>query len=292
MPIANIDNIVFVVTAILFVTLWILLKTVFPDLNTGSGYESKFLTLSESSLGLRRTHKLFLTFLVPCGIILVVGIMQRRGVRPLAILSIPALVLMANPGGSRGVAFLVILAFLISWHALVRPIPRKIWLLLAVCGILAFNLLGAIRSYGHFPNPSELLPWLLSSGEFEHIFGNAVELLHAVQREALHIPLTIRFSELFAFVPSELLIFDKTALPDWFMDNFYPELKAAGGGLAFGVTAQAIVGHGSIEAMVRGLIFGVVLGKVYQLLYRHARHWWVFPVYIYLLTRIFDSVRS
>ena len=291
-PVARIGNDVLFPTACLCVLAWLALWVLFPDINSGTGYESKFANLSQESLGVRRVHKFISAFLIISGFILVIAFLQRREFRSLTIVALPGLVFLANPGGSRGTAAFLILVFVISWHVLVRPVPRIVWMLFAVGGILAFNLLGAYRSYGYLPTLSELSTWLIASGEFEHIFGNAVELLHA-KRQSLDVPETARFAEFFAFIPSEYLSFTKTTLADWFMDSFYPESKAAGGGLAFGIMGQAIIGNGAVEAILRGSIFGIALGLVSNYLPRYApRYWWAFPAYVYLLTRTFDSVRS
>lgn len=290
---AKIRNNVFIPTAILFIILWLVMQGLFSEIGAGDGYESRFLNLSESSLGMRRLHKFSQAFLIISGIVVIVAMLQRPKTRIFTVIAIPVLVLMvASLGGSRGPAFMLALVFLISWHALVRPIPRMAWGTFALFGILAFNLLGAMRSYERLPDASELLPWLVASGEFEHVFGNAVELLHAVRDERLLLPYTIRFAEFLAFLPSELLIFEKTSLSDWFMDAFYPDLKATGGGLAFGAMAQAVIGGGAVEALLRGATFGAVLGVFYQILVKYSGHWWAFPAYIYILIRIFDAVRS
>ncbi|OQW58741.1 MAG: hypothetical protein A4S14_06855 [Proteobacteria bacterium SG_bin9] len=290
--IARIGNDVLFPTVCLCILAWLSIRMLFPDLHSGTGYESKFLNLSQESLGARRIHKFALAFLIISDLILIVAFLQRRELRKWVLIWLPALVLLVNPGSSRGAVALLLIVFLISWHALVRPIPRIVWMLAALGGILAFNLLGAVRSYGYLPSTSEIFPWLIASGEFEHIFGNAVELRQAV-RQGLDVPQTARFAELFAFVPSEYFSFDKTTLADWFMETFHPELKATGGGLAFGIMGQAVIGLGAIEAIVRGFIFGILLGLVSNYMLKNAsRHWWVFPAYIYLLTRTFDSVRS
>ena len=290
--IAKIGNSVVLPTAIIFAFLWIFTHVLFSDINSGPGYESKFVNLSELPLGVRRFHKFTLASLVISGIILVIAMSQRRSFRAIAVILIPILVLISSPGGSRGTAFLIALVFLISWHALVRPIPKVIWGSLALFGILAFNLLGAIRSYGRLPDEMELIHWLIASGEFEHIFGNAVKLLHAVHDGSLQVPTTTRFGEFYAFLPSEFLGFEKDSLGNWFMDTFYPESKAKGGGLAFGAIAQAVIGGGAVEALIRGAMLGATLGLICKFLVNHRGHWWAFPMYICFLVRIFDSVRS
>lgn len=287
---ARIGNDVLISAACLCIGAALAIPVLFPDL--GTGYESKFVELSQESLGARRVHKFLSAFLIISGLIVIIASLQRREFRTVVIIALPGLLWLANPAGSRGTAAFLILVFLISWHLLVRPIPRFAWMLAAASGILAFNLLGAIRSYGRLPGFSELIPWLIASGEFEHIFGNSVELLQAT-RQGLEVPQTARFAEFFAFVPSEYLSFTKTTLADWFMETFYPEQKAAGGGLAFGLMGQAVIGNGAIEAIFRGFTFGVVLGLVSNYLLKYgSRYWWVLPAYIYLLTRIFDTIRS
>lgn len=290
-PVARIGNDVLFPAVCLCVLAWLAIRLFFADID--AGYESRFVNISQESLEVRRVHKFASACLVISGFIVIIACLQRRELRIWALIALPVLLLLVSPAGtSRGTAAFVLLVFLISWHVLVRPISRGIWILLAIAGVLVFNLLGAMRSYGRSPGVSELIPWLIASGEFEHIFGNAVELLHAT-RHGLEVPQAARFAELFAFVPSEYLSFTKTSLAGWFMDTFHLELGAAGGGLAFGIMGQAIIGNGALEAILRGFIFGIVLGFISNYLLKNApRYWWVFPAYLYLLVRIFDSVRS
>ena len=67
-------------------------------------------------------------------------------------------------------------------------------------------------------------------GEFDSLRGNAVELLQIKQSGGVDVPLTARFGELFAFVPSQLLWFEKTSLSIWYLDTF-PYLQRAGRGV-------------------------------------------------------------
>ena len=89
-----------------------------------------------------------------------------------------------------------------------------------------------------------------------------------------------------------MLPFDKLALNDWYLDTFFPEYKEQGGGWEFGALTQAVIGGGVVEAALRG---GVVAALSTWLLTWHrstSATWWRLPLYMYLLTLAFLSIRD
>ena len=288
----RINNFHFVVVILIFVVGIFVLQYVFSSISIGSGYENKYTNIHILSLTEKRVHKFISLALVISSILLIAGLLQRPKLRTISIIILPVLILISAPWESRGNAIFIMLAFLISWHVFVRNIPIWFWGLMLICGVLSFNLLGAIRSYHRLPEGIEIVYWMTSSGEFQHIFGNAVDLIQVKKIGGLDLSSHVRYSEFFAFLPQELLPFEKIRLADWFIEHFYPHMKSTGGGLAFGVVAQAIAGNGVIEAMMRGLSFGIVLGLITRLTKQYSFYWFVFPLYIFLLIRIFNSVRD
>ena len=105
-------------------------------------------------------------------------------------------------------------------------------------------------------------------------------------------PLEVRFAEMWAFIPSQLIPFEKMSLDVWYLQTFYPEYQAQGGGLAFGAVSQAIIGNGLLEAWLRGLALGVIslwLMKWHRSL---SPSWWKLPLYLFVYAFAFQSVRD
>jgi hypothetical protein len=129
-------------------------------------------------------------------------------------------------------------------------------------------------------------------GEFDSLWGNAIELLQAKNSGGININLETRFGEIIAFIPSQLLWFEKISLNDWYLNNFYPGLKDSGSGLVFGAISQAIIGGGIIEAFIRGAIIGGLSGIIMKWVRTPSKVWWKFPLHLYLLVGVFSGIRE
>lgn len=64
------------------------------------------------------------------------------------------------------------------------------------------------------------------------------------------------FSEFYSAISSYFLPFEKLSYSICYLDVYYPDYIAAGGGNMFGLLAQISIGFGIIEAIFRGFIFG------------------------------------
>src|SRR5262249_16337855 len=131
----------------------------------------------------------------------------------------------------------------------------------------------------------------LGLGEFDDLWANAIELLHAKSGLAVDVPFAIRFGEFWSFVPRQLLPLEKGELSVWFLDTFHAGLCGGGGGVGFGALSEGVIGGGALEALLRGALLGLISG-VFFVRYRRARQWWVFPLYLYLIVETFESVRD
>ena len=131
------------------------------------------------------------------------------------------------------------------------------------------------------------------TSEFETIVANAYDLkyVRGVSGILKDQPL-IYFGDFITVIPQQLLPFTKRLKWEWYLSTYYPELAASGGGLAFGVIAEAITGWGWIELIVRGALVGVVFGFIHRRFTSRPITVWQFAFYLWLLVWSYQLVRN
>jgi len=256
-------------------------------------YGDSYRVIAELPLGLRQIIRMVGGFSSVATLVFITALFQRwPRYRWLLIAYLLLIVATINPGGSRAGVATDLLAIVIAWHILVRPIPTGKLLAGGVFGLIVFQFLGICRGVGGVPSIEDFMRTGISISEFESLWTNAVDLLRIKQSGGLDVSFTTRFGELFSFVPSQLLWFSKSSLADWYLDTFYPVYKAAGGGLAFGVISQAVIGSGIFEAAIRGAILGALAGWIMKWVRTPSNIWWKLPVHLYMLVWIYQCVRD
>ena len=257
-------------------------------------YADEYRVIAELPLPLRQAKKLLAGFAGFSTLVLLVGIVQRgRPYRKWIAVYVALLLVSFDPAGSRAGLVLAMGSVVIAWHVLVRPIHAPAWLAMAAVGLVGFTLSGLLRSTGGWDNlQSARAHELISLGEFESLWANGVELLQTARWVGLDVPWHARFAEFFAFVPSQLLPFEKMSLDQWYLQRFHADYAAAGGGLAFGAVPQAIIGAGVAEAVLRGTMLAFAALLLLNVARRRHRHWLALPVYLYLLINAYTAVRS
>ena len=256
-------------------------------------YNDHYRVIAELPLGLRQILKVLMSLGAVATYVLLIGILQRwPRHRVFLLFYIVAVLIAFDPRASRAGPALYFFALAIAWHVLVRPIRTRNWAIGGTVGLVAFLVIGLLRG---FLNSAEIGAYEVTGlglGELDALWANGVELLHALRNENIDVPFAARFGEFWAFVPSQFLPFEKGALSIWFVDVFHPAYKEAGGGWAFGAVSQAVIGGGIMEAAIRGVLLGVIAGAIFKW-YRSANtQWWVFPIYLYLVVEVFQSIRD
>ena len=261
-------------------------------IRAAESYTDSYAAYAELPLGIRQIIKISTAFSSVAGLVLLVALFQRwPRYRWLFFLYLFSLLFSFNAEGSRTGLAINLLSIAIAWHVLVRPIPTTKVIIGGILGLAIFLLLGILRSIGSFGEAvGGGLGVGIGVGEFDEVWANAIELFQ--EKGAVSIPFSTRFSELFEFIPSQLLWFQKDTLSNWYMDTFYPVSKESGAGLAFGAIGQAVVGGGIIEAFIRGLILGGLAGFIIKWYRKSSGAWWHFPLYLYMLIWIYQSVRN
>ena len=256
-------------------------------------YHDTYKVIQELPLGMRQALKVGQGVASVAMLVLLVGVLQRWSrQRFLFIVYVLVVLLSFDARGSRTAIATGLLSAGIGWHVLVRPIPLRWWISSGLLGLLVFTALGVFRALESWEEVGTVDFDGAGVGEFDALWANGVELLQAKQFQQLDVPLAARFGEFWAFVPSQFLFFEKWSAADWFVETFHPDDQAIGGGWAFGAIGQAVIGDGAWEAAIRGGLLGALAAWIMKW-YRspHAK-WWALPMYLYLLTFVYQSVRD
>ena len=195
--------------------------------------------------------------------------------------------------GSRTEGVLVLLTAIFMYHYFVKNLPMN--KILTASFLLLFMILafGTIRAAYTSNSTAEFgAQQLSSSNEFMVLFGTAVEVnLARKNRSMPYVPPSLHISEFMALIPQQLVPFKKETYADWYLENFHPETKEAGGAYAFGVIAQSTLGVGWLELVFRGLLFGMLMGLFHSWCYKRQRNYWVIALYLWVLLHSYYSFR-
>ena len=256
-------------------------------------YHDTYKVIQELPLGLRQGLKVGQGMASVAMLVLLVGVLQRWPRQRLLFGMYLLVVLLSfDARGSRMAIATGLLSAGIGWHVLVRPIPLRWWISSGLLGLLVFTALGVLRALESWEEFGTVDFDGAGVGEFDALWANGVELLQAKEFQQLDMPLAARFGELWAFVPSQFLFFEKWSAADWFVETFHPDDQAIGGGWAFGAIGQAIIGDGAWEAAIRGGVLGALAAWIMKWYRSPQAKWWALPMYLYLLTFVYQSVRD
>ena len=162
-------------------------------------------------------------------------------------------------GGSRTNAFLAFLSYIIAASIYVPAFRVRRAALLAVPALILFLLAGLFRSTDSEYN---IFSFFFSS-EFTAVFVTPLDLhIRFPDGFSGQAPFNIYTVDLLRFIPSQLLPFEKTDPTAWYVSTFYEAYHALGGGLAFGIMAEIVLGQGYPEAVIRGALLGAIFALV------------------------------
>ena len=249
-------------------------------------YADSYLVISEQSLVFKQIFKLLHGIRDVSLLIIVVFIFQNFK-KYWLLLFVYILLKVFLDGAllsSRSGMITIILLAVLVWHVNVSQI--KFWqaALIILFSIFIFGLFGVIRSGGS----------LVSLGEFSQVWTNGVELLQfKLNNTNKVLPFYTRFnSDLFAFIPSQLLWFDKQSLSVWYLQSYHLNYTELGQGLAFGAISQVVVGGGIYEAFFRGALSAIIGYKLLNMFRHPSLKIWKFMLYLYIYSYIFRSIRD
>jgi oligosaccharide repeat unit polymerase len=191
--------------------------------------------------------------------------------------------------GSRTELFLLLLSAMIVYHRLVRPLKGKVIVSMAAVALLAFLVMGILRLIRN-----EGAVGVGNASEFDTLFANSVDLLRRRDLNVLVPPPTLHyFNDLLALIPQQLMPIAKVDLPTWYLRTYYPEMYSSGGGYAFGMVAESIIGAGVPELIVRSAMLGIGLALFHRW-FAHKRRatLWTFALYTWVTAISYQSYRN
>lgn len=265
-----------------------------PDTTAGTGYAGTYLAVQSLPLGVRQLLRLVVGVrqLLGLGLLLwAFGNWRRR--RRWVVLA--ALVLGAATilhAGERTTFGMLLVSCLALYHRNVRPVGPWAFAALLLTGMLGFTALGVYRELRGAETPGTF-SMSATAGEFDVVFANAVDLLNRREQGGfVPAPASVLLADLTAPIPSQLLPFPKQDPADWYLTTYYPALKDAGGGLAFGVVAGAILGFGAPELVLLGLLMGTLFALIDRWAARRRDRLWPTIVQLWTLIFAYQTVRA
>jgi hypothetical protein len=193
---------------------------------------------------------------------------------------------------SRTDLVLLILGSAMMYQLIVRPLSLRFVLAIAFVGLTGFIAFGVLRNATLPVGHSRFNPFEYAS-EFEILMGNALDLAQKQSTGSLGVlPDGFHWADLTGLVPQQLAPFQKVDPADWYVNTFYPAYAAAGGGLAFGTIAEAVLTGGWVSAAARGAALGFCFAEIHRFYMRHSSHYWVLAFYVWLATLSYQSFRN
>ena len=190
-------------------------------------------------------------------------------------------------GHARTELFQTIVLFALLYHLFVTPFESvKNIIAILVLLLIGFLLLGIRGDNG------VIAQFALPLGEFDIIWGNAVEMLREKNKDVLNVPLYVYLYDFIAFIPSNILPFPKQSPQVWLMDTYYPIAKEAGHGRMFGAITQSVIGFGMLEAFIRGAIIGFISIRFKSWLGSGKYSWWILTVFVIVYLSVPSMVRG
>ncbi len=193
--------------------------------------------------------------------------------------------------GSRTELVLLILSAAIMYDRLVRPIRPSFLMAVAVVGLTGFIAFGALRNEVRLIEDGVLLNPFSYSSEFETLFANAVHL-DSVRRSIGELPVPFYLADFAALVPQQFVPFTKVDRGAWYVNRFFPEYAAMGGGLAFGTISESVLTGGWLAALAAGAALGLCFATLHRFYTTRAGSFWIFVLYVWVTTLSYQSFRN
>ena len=165
-------------------------------------------------------------------------------------------------GGSRTQAFACALAYIVARSLYDYRLRFGTILWAGLVGLLLFLVAGALRQLNVGTEDISGL-YLLQGGEFMSVFTNALDLQERLTDfDGTFLRAGMYLVDLLRFIPRQFIGDFKIDPATLYVATFYPEASEAGAGLAFGAIAESTIGFGPAEALVRGLLLGLLYAWV------------------------------
>jgi hypothetical protein len=189
-----------------------------------------------------------------------------------------------------GRAWFVLLLFcvVLLYHRLVQPFSLKKVAVGSALFLSGFIVLGVLRLHGGSLNPRTAFTTM---NEFQALFGTAFDLYQRKHLGTLgHVPWQVYAVDLYLEIPRQLLPFEKIDPAIWYLDVL--GVRDQGYGFMFGVMAQAMLGLGWIELILRGAVLGILYGLLHRWYVRRAARLWPTMLYVFVSIWSFYTFRA
>lgn len=185
--------------------------------------------------------------------------------------------------GPRSYFAFLVLATLLSFHKMVRPVSVPV---LAAGAVLFLSLLLAYGYQRDYPVDATDFS---TANEFQVLMSTNLHIREMVAN-GLKTPPQVHLSELLMLIPQQLLPVEKIDPSIWYLlESGFSE---TGSGYMFGVQSQAEIGWGNPELFVRGILLALVLGIVHWQYVKRPPSFLPTVAYIWLITAIYYSYRA
>jgi hypothetical protein len=201
--------------------------------------------------------------------------------------------------GARTELLLTLLCAAMLYHRFVRRLTLLPVLAAGTSFIALFLVFGAVRGTSSLGGNVDLARALLADNrdalfsigtEFQTLFGGSYDLHRLIGTGVVkNVPRQFWLYDLLIVIPQQLLPFDKIDVQEW-----YVQLHAPGraGYFMFNPIAQASVGMGWIEVVLRGGITAFLLARIHGWYVLRGRNFWVFLLYLWLTLEAYYTIRS
>lgn len=201
-------------------------------------------------------------------------------------LALASMIFFAMTSSARTPLVLIAFGLLIAIDHFRKRIPPLALAVGAVIGLAGFLALGVIRGGDQFIGDAA------GRTEFVSVFVTALDIWQLyVTGSTLDMNANLLLSDLFRLVPQQFLTFEKIDPAGWYVGTFYPQVADLGGGLAFGMVAESILGGGPWVALLRGAVLGGLIAIALNALTRRPSIWQTI-IYMWLLATIYQSFRD
>jgi oligosaccharide repeat unit polymerase len=231
---------------------------------------------AESGIGVSAAPAVLSGFLMPSGFLLLAGSGRNRWSRVFACVLIGSYILLQMFLGFRGVAVVVLAAFLWLWHRAIRRLPTLVpVLVLAAVAVLVLPLVGITRNSAGSDRIS-LTAW---ENAYASIDNPAVAILSEMGGSMIAPAYTIRFVPtdhayelgssyaygVLSLIPNLFWPVHPAAEHSpskWLVEKAEPATARAGGGLGYSVIAEAYLNFGFLGAGVPMVLLGWGIGRL------------------------------
>jgi len=197
---------------------------------------------------------------------------------------------MATGLGSRSPYMAVIVSAGMLYHRLVKPVSFRLFLAAGLILLVAFLGVGLVRSLQMVDSANATKNILTTGNEFQALFATAYDLHERRKEGTVEVPWQIYAVDLYLMIPHQLLPFEKIDPAQWYLEVI--GMANGRAGFMFGVMAEAVVGWGRIELILRAAVLAAVLALFHRWYVKHAAGFWSTLLYLFVSLWTYYTFRA